>query len=191
MYAGGDNCQYCHTRTEQQFYPEVYKSMKCNDLLEYGFCPRGIFCAFLHNEIEKYPLRDAYMREELGLENGGFPPDLNDPNQRVLYLEESLRNMSECAQMWKARFAAVTVKNSRIMKFLNSMGPINTEPRPLSISIPQEEGIHPLASLAHSPDFDIFAQQDSDNPPACMRCGRDPTSPIPDGPKKCPLCCSV
>lgn len=21
----GDNCKYCHTRTEQQFHPEVYK----------------------------------------------------------------------------------------------------------------------------------------------------------------------
>ncbi|UMM20474.1 hypothetical protein L5515_015736 [Caenorhabditis briggsae] len=245
MCAGGDNCQYCHTRTEQQFHPEVYKSMKCNDLLEYGFCPRGIFCAFSHNEMEKYPLRDVYMRGELGLENDvpispkpyggpnenlgssnltspslywrpeneelpdfmalslndgpngpsgqngpqeGFPPDHNDVNQRCLYLEESLRNMNECAQMWKARFEAVTVENSRIMEFINSMGPINSEPRPLSISIPQEDGIRPLASLAHSPDFDIFAQQDSNDPPACMRCGRDPTSPIPDGPKKCPLC---
>ncbi|EDS28005.1 unkempt protein [Culex quinquefasciatus] len=28
----GDNCQYCHTRTEQQFHPEIYKSTKCNDV---------------------------------------------------------------------------------------------------------------------------------------------------------------
>ena len=30
----GDSCQYCHTRTEQQFHPEIYKSTKCNDMLE-------------------------------------------------------------------------------------------------------------------------------------------------------------
>ena len=32
----GDSCQYCHTRTEQQFHPEIYKSTKCNDMLEVG-----------------------------------------------------------------------------------------------------------------------------------------------------------
>uniref|UniRef100_A0A8D0CJU5 Unk like zinc finger n=1 Tax=Scleropages formosus TaxID=113540 RepID=A0A8D0CJU5_SCLFO len=28
----GDSCQYCHSRTEQQFHPEIYKSTKCNDM---------------------------------------------------------------------------------------------------------------------------------------------------------------
>ncbi|MGH0132723.1 UNVERIFIED_CONTAM: hypothetical protein FKN15_050291 [Acipenser sinensis] len=44
----GDGCQYCHTRTEQQFHPEIYKSTKCNDMLQAGSCPRGPFCAFAH-----------------------------------------------------------------------------------------------------------------------------------------------
>lgn len=46
----GDSCNYCHTRTEQQFHPEIYKSSRCNDMQQTGFCPRGPFCAFAHNE---------------------------------------------------------------------------------------------------------------------------------------------
>uniref|UniRef100_A0A182PU13 RING finger protein unkempt n=1 Tax=Anopheles epiroticus TaxID=199890 RepID=A0A182PU13_9DIPT len=30
----GDNCQYCHTRTEQQFHPEIYKSTKSYIVME-------------------------------------------------------------------------------------------------------------------------------------------------------------
>lgn len=50
-----DNCQYCHTRTEQQFHPEIYKSTKCNDVQQAGYCPRSVFCAFAHVE-RKYPV---------------------------------------------------------------------------------------------------------------------------------------
>ena len=46
----GENCQYCHTRTEQQFHPEIYKSTKCNDIQNTSYCPRGAFCAFAHVE---------------------------------------------------------------------------------------------------------------------------------------------
>uniref|UniRef100_A0A671FFR9 Unk zinc finger n=1 Tax=Rhinolophus ferrumequinum TaxID=59479 RepID=A0A671FFR9_RHIFE len=52
----GDACQYCHTRTEQQFHPEIYKSTKCNDMQQSGSCPRGPFCAFAH--VEQPPLSD-------------------------------------------------------------------------------------------------------------------------------------
>ena len=38
----GDNCQYCHTRTEQQFHPEIYKSTKCNDMLEVNIVTSGV-----------------------------------------------------------------------------------------------------------------------------------------------------
>ncbi|ELT93766.1 hypothetical protein CAPTEDRAFT_170777 [Capitella teleta] len=50
----GENCTYCHTRTEQQFHPEIYKSTKCNDMVQTGYCPRGPFCAFAHVERESY-----------------------------------------------------------------------------------------------------------------------------------------
>ncbi|XP_019115891.1 putative E3 ubiquitin-protein ligase UNKL isoform X6 [Larimichthys crocea] len=49
----GDSCQYCHSRTEQQFHPEIYKSTKCNDMRQTGYCPRGPFCAFAH--VERIP----------------------------------------------------------------------------------------------------------------------------------------
>ncbi|XP_068769724.1 RING finger protein unkempt homolog isoform X11 [Struthio camelus] len=52
----GDSCQYCHTRTEQQFHPEIYKSTKCNDMQQSGSCPRGPFCAFAH--VEQPPLNE-------------------------------------------------------------------------------------------------------------------------------------
>jgi len=51
----GDACPYCHTRTEQQFHPEIYKSTKCNDVQTAGYCPRGVFCAFAH--VERKSLR--------------------------------------------------------------------------------------------------------------------------------------
>uniref|UniRef100_A0A665VBG8 C3H1-type domain-containing protein n=1 Tax=Echeneis naucrates TaxID=173247 RepID=A0A665VBG8_ECHNA len=49
---GAEGCQYCHTRTEQQFHPEIYKSTKCNDMQQSGSCPRGPFCAFAHVDSE-------------------------------------------------------------------------------------------------------------------------------------------
>lgn len=48
----GDPCQYCHTRTEQQFHPEIYKSTKCHDMQTNSYCPRGSFCAFAHGDFE-------------------------------------------------------------------------------------------------------------------------------------------
>ncbi|XP_064478966.1 RING finger protein unkempt-like isoform X2 [Ornithodoros turicata] len=54
----GDGCSYCHTRTEQQFHPEIYKSTKCNDMQQTNYCPRGPFCAFAHVEKEISAVRD-------------------------------------------------------------------------------------------------------------------------------------
>ncbi|KAM9780557.1 LOW QUALITY PROTEIN: putative E3 ubiquitin-protein ligase UNKL [Neosynchiropus ocellatus] len=55
----GDSCQYCHSRTEQQFHPEIYKSTKCNDMRQTGYCPRGPFCAFAH--VERIPSNEETM----------------------------------------------------------------------------------------------------------------------------------
>ncbi|VEL19224.1 unnamed protein product, partial [Protopolystoma xenopodis] len=30
----------------------IYKSTKCNDVLNSGYCPRGPFCAFAHSDAE-------------------------------------------------------------------------------------------------------------------------------------------
>ncbi|KAF6019129.1 UNK [Bugula neritina] len=57
----GDQCQYCHTRTEQQFYPEIYKSTKCKDMVQTGYCPRGPFCAFAHVDQEIAMNKEAQL----------------------------------------------------------------------------------------------------------------------------------
>lgn len=59
----GDNCQYCHTRTEQQFHPEIYKSTKCNDVQQAGYCPRSVFCAFAH--VEPYAITEDVQHRDL------------------------------------------------------------------------------------------------------------------------------
>ncbi|XP_052536441.1 putative E3 ubiquitin-protein ligase UNKL isoform X4 [Tympanuchus pallidicinctus] len=63
----GDSCQYCHSRTEQQFHPEIYKSTKCNDMRQTGYCPRGPFCAFAHGEIK--PGAHLFPTDSLGITN--------------------------------------------------------------------------------------------------------------------------
>lgn len=57
----GDACPYCHTRTEQQFHPEIYKSTKCNDIQQTAYCPRGPFCAFAHIDKEMSAVRDINL----------------------------------------------------------------------------------------------------------------------------------
>ncbi|KAG9342910.1 hypothetical protein JZ751_015126 [Albula glossodonta] len=59
----GDSCQYCHSRTEQQFHPEIYKSTKCNDMRQSSYCPRGPFCAFAH--VERIPSTEETMNSLL------------------------------------------------------------------------------------------------------------------------------
>ena len=34
------------------FFFQIYKSTKCNDMVQTGYCPRGPFCAFAHVERE-------------------------------------------------------------------------------------------------------------------------------------------
>ena len=59
----GDGCQYCHTRTEQQFHPEIYKSTKCNDIQNTSYCPRGAFCAFAHVERKNFLIFTLFFCE--------------------------------------------------------------------------------------------------------------------------------
>ncbi|XP_026725346.1 putative E3 ubiquitin-protein ligase UNKL isoform X2 [Trichoplusia ni] len=76
----GDACGYCHTRTEQQFHPEIYKSTKCNDVQQAGYCPRGLFCAFAHVEPEELGARELGGPLDCGtnladLLSSALPPD--------------------------------------------------------------------------------------------------------------------
>ncbi|ELK10826.1 RING finger protein unkempt, partial [Pteropus alecto] len=63
----GDSCQYCHSRTEQQFHPEIYKSTKCNDMRQTGYCPRGPFCAFAHVESASAHLVCVFAQNHLAV----------------------------------------------------------------------------------------------------------------------------
>ncbi|CAH0385837.1 unnamed protein product [Bemisia tabaci] len=82
----GDTCAYCHTRTEQQFHPEIYKSTKCNDVQQAGYCPRGVFCAFAHVDQEMTIARELAAPLEGGatlsdiLSNALSPLDPSNKN---------------------------------------------------------------------------------------------------------------
>ncbi|KAM4598036.1 putative E3 ubiquitin-protein ligase UNKL isoform 2-T2 [Polymixia lowei] len=71
----GDSCQYCHSRTEQQFHPEIYKSTKCNDMRQTGYCPRGPFCAFAH--VERIPSTEETMSSLLTAMQSGSQSQLS------------------------------------------------------------------------------------------------------------------
>ncbi|VDD94801.1 unnamed protein product [Enterobius vermicularis] len=69
----GSECGYCHTRTEQQFHPDIYKSTKCNNMLEHGYCPRGVFCAFAHHDSELDVQRVPYYKSAGTTSNAPAP----------------------------------------------------------------------------------------------------------------------
>ncbi|OPJ87535.1 putative E3 ubiquitin-protein ligase UNKL isoform D [Patagioenas fasciata monilis] len=91
----GDNCQYCHSRTEQQFHPEIYKSTKCNDMRQTGYCPRGPFCAFAHLEnfvffksnSSSYPKAPGFEREDQA-KHREFPAE----NQQKINEQDNKQN---------------------------------------------------------------------------------------------------
>lgn len=98
----GDNCQYCHTRTEQQFHPEIYKSTKCNDVQQAGYCPRSVFCAFAH--VEPYVVTTEEMpqsldehglgKNPLGIELMVSQDSKKDKTNELAYFSKVLQNGS-------------------------------------------------------------------------------------------------
>ncbi|KAJ8730335.1 hypothetical protein PYW07_017373 [Mythimna separata] len=102
----GDACGYCHTRTEQQFHPEIYKSTKCNDVQQAGYCPRGLFCAFAHVEPEELGARELAGALDCGtslaeLLSSALPPDKKEraasPPHAALAPVSNGSGDSECA----------------------------------------------------------------------------------------------
>ncbi|KAF8770118.1 RING finger protein unkempt like protein [Argiope bruennichi] len=82
----GDSCSYCHTRTEQQFHPEIYKSTKCNDILQTGYCPRGPFCAFAHVDKEISAVRDLgpdHTTDLAAILSNALPNVTSNQNQHI------------------------------------------------------------------------------------------------------------
>uniref|UniRef100_A0A2A4JL62 RING-type E3 ubiquitin transferase n=1 Tax=Heliothis virescens TaxID=7102 RepID=A0A2A4JL62_HELVI len=111
----GDACGYCHTRTEQQFHPEIYKSTKCNDVQQAGYCPRGLFCAFAHVEPEELGARELAGALDCGtsladLLSSALPPDKKPERAasppHALPLSNGSGDGSECASTSPPRPAA-------------------------------------------------------------------------------------
>ncbi|XP_060696245.1 putative E3 ubiquitin-protein ligase UNKL [Hemiscyllium ocellatum] len=91
----GDNCQYCHSRTEQQFHPEIYKSTKCNDMRQTGYCPRGPFCAFAH--VERIPSTEEVqiMNQVASMMQAGAAAGTQSKQSARLYSTESIGSASD------------------------------------------------------------------------------------------------
>uniref|UniRef100_UPI00398E9F2E putative E3 ubiquitin-protein ligase UNKL isoform X1 n=1 Tax=Pristiophorus japonicus TaxID=55135 RepID=UPI00398E9F2E len=91
----GDNCQYCHSRTEQQFHPEIYKSTKCNDMRQTGYCPRGPFCAFAH--VERIPSTEEVqiMNQVASMMQAGAVAGAQSKQGTRLYSTESLGSSND------------------------------------------------------------------------------------------------
>lgn len=91
----GDNCQYCHTRTEQQFHPEIYKSTKCNDVQQQGYCPRSVFCAFAHVQCELklgFGFLKSFLMIFCELSACGFGDELLNAEANPALLSEIISN---------------------------------------------------------------------------------------------------
>ncbi|KAL3319534.1 hypothetical protein Ciccas_001790 [Cichlidogyrus casuarinus] len=104
----GDNCLFCHTRTEQQFHPEIYNSSKCNDVINSGYCPRGPFCAFAHVDAEmnigreylqtKQQQQQQQQQQQVGKTGLSSPGGMRDAQQMAairLALMAHQQNSSE------------------------------------------------------------------------------------------------
>lgn len=53
------------------FFLQIYKSTKCNDMVQTGYCPRGPFCAFAHVErkLHSFYLSGSMCEIEININN--------------------------------------------------------------------------------------------------------------------------
>ncbi|XP_070580771.1 RING finger protein unkempt-like [Ptychodera flava] len=119
----GDACLYCHTRTEQQFHPEIYKSTKCNDMQQTGYCPRGPFCAFAHVEQEMMTIKE-YSEE-------GSIPGVVSPTTTVIPFTMPIGQQMTSATL--ATIASTSSENPAMVTYSPVPGPI-AKPRSNSTS---------------------------------------------------------
>ncbi|XP_055460557.1 putative E3 ubiquitin-protein ligase UNKL isoform X2 [Psammomys obesus] len=104
---GGDSCQYCHSRTEQQFHPEIYKSTKCNDMRQTGYCPRGPFCAFAHVEKSLGVVNDWSCRDLSSSSSSAFSSQPGSAKRKDSPSEGSQRASEDGKQNHLAVFSVV------------------------------------------------------------------------------------
>uniref|UniRef100_UPI00398ED460 putative E3 ubiquitin-protein ligase UNKL isoform X3 n=1 Tax=Pristiophorus japonicus TaxID=55135 RepID=UPI00398ED460 len=130
----GDNCQYCHSRTEQQFHPEIYKSTKCNDMRQTGYCPRGPFCAFAH--VERIPSTEEVqiMNQVASMMQAGAVAGAQSKQGTRLYSTESLGSSND----WGTSINSAS-NNGQIGNVSSSSSPTVTstsDPATSSVSSP-------------------------------------------------------
>ncbi|XP_067859187.1 putative E3 ubiquitin-protein ligase UNKL [Heptranchias perlo] len=130
----GDNCQYCHSRTEQQFHPEIYKSTKCNDMRQTGYCPRGPFCAFAH--VERIPSTEEVqiMNQVASMMQAGAVAGAQPKQSARLYSTESLGSTND----WGTSINSAS-NNGQIGNVSSSSSPTVTsssDPATSSVSSP-------------------------------------------------------
>ncbi|XP_046450769.1 RING finger protein unkempt-like isoform X4 [Daphnia pulex] len=126
----GDMCQYCHTRTEQQFHPEIYKSTKCHDMQTNSYCPRGSFCAFAHGDFEVdggnnlaellSSALPAVNNRTYGKENTNLN-DLNDGRSIDLLLDNSPRSILDTHSTSSSATASTSVPMQTAYSRLQSL----------------------------------------------------------------------
>lgn len=96
----GDSCQYCHTRTEQQFHPEIYKSTKCHDMQTNSYCPRGSFCAFAHGDFEAREFEHQDGGTNLAELLLNAFPSMNAANDDNIIKDSDARDSVESPTKW-------------------------------------------------------------------------------------------
>uniref|UniRef100_A0A8C8MP42 E3 ubiquitin-protein ligase UNKL n=1 Tax=Oncorhynchus tshawytscha TaxID=74940 RepID=A0A8C8MP42_ONCTS len=126
----GDSCQYCHSRTEQQFHPEIYKSTKCNDMRQTGYCPRGPFCAFAH--VERIPSTEETM------------------NSLLTAMQSGSQQYSECpvSEWGSSAHSISSINNGQVGNVCNYKGHIDQKMMDLDKQTHNSvfSGMNPLAS---------------------------------------------
>ncbi|XP_024270017.1 putative E3 ubiquitin-protein ligase UNKL isoform X2 [Oncorhynchus tshawytscha] len=126
----GDSCQYCHSRTEQQFHPEIYKSTKCNDMRQTGYCPRGPFCAFAH--VERIPSTEETM------------------NSLLTAMQSGSQQYSECpvSEWGSSAHSISSINNGQVGNIKNYKGHIDQKMMDLDKQTHNSvfSGMNPLAS---------------------------------------------
>ncbi|XP_062263359.1 putative E3 ubiquitin-protein ligase UNKL isoform X2 [Platichthys flesus] len=115
----GDSCQYCHSRTEQQFHPEIYKSTKCNDMRQTGYCPRGPFCAFAH--VERIPSTEETMSSLLTAIQSGSQSQLGSQQYSECPISEwnSGGNSTTSATSSNGQLGSIKNKGQMDQRFLD------------------------------------------------------------------------
>ncbi|XP_037391385.1 putative E3 ubiquitin-protein ligase UNKL isoform X3 [Pygocentrus nattereri] len=159
----GDSCQYCHSRTEQQFHPEIYKSTKCNDMRQTGYCPRGPFCAFAH--VERIPSTDETMSTLLTAMQSGSQAKLGSQQYPECPISElggttnsitsNVSNNGQAANSHSGMFSVVnplasSITSSITSSLASSIGSDSSSPTTLSTMNAKATPFYPGSNTVES-----------------------------------------